>query len=121
MKIRINKILISGFEVATRTVFNGDLVRGTQTYSLGGGEWSLCAYSTYNPTIWDTPIKEFIGSNGTQPDEEATDLWAEFDKWCEKVHHSFKVYIAPDGTAGSYKWWVKEIAKGRLHDLIVTI
>ena len=118
-RVKFGKLTLSGFEVAIKTVLNGELVRGTQTYSLGGGEWSLCAYSTYNPCIWYSPLVEFVGSNGTR--EPADDLWAEFDKWCEKVHHSFKVYIAPDGTTGSYKWWAKEIARGKLHGLIASL
>lgn len=98
--------------------YNGDLVSKTATHAVGGGEWSIEVYDNN-----DTFLKEFVGSNGTR-DEEATDLWAEYDAWAKEIAnkaYNYQSYKAPDGTTGSYKYFVKEVMHGRLHGCIVAV
>lgn len=58
---------------------NGVDVWRTETYSLGGGEWSIEVYD-----LDDEFLCEFVGSNGTQPDYPKDDLWGYLDEWCEQ-------------------------------------
>lgn len=95
---------------------NGDLVGHTETHALGGGEWSIEVYDQYGSFI-----KEFVGLNGTQPGEEATDLWAEYDEWAEKIAKPAKnvaKFRSPDGTVETKWWFYNEAKRGRLHGLI---
>jgi hypothetical protein len=104
-----------------------DLVVSYQTYSLGGGEWSIEAKTSYDQSIWGPSIKEWVGSNGTDG-EDPTDLWAEVREWEKdpqgglaiiKPAYSYQEYEAPDGTKGSYQFFKKEINHGRLHGLLL--
>ena len=45
----------------------------TKTCAVGGGMWSLEVYSGDGEEY----LFELVGCNGTQPDEDADDLWAE--------------------------------------------
>ena len=51
----------------------------TQTYAVGGGEWSIEVYDHDGGFI-----REFVGSNGTR-EEEADDLWREYSDWYESL------------------------------------
>lgn len=113
MKASMFKLLGLKFE-AKKEVLNKDLVYTTETHSVGGGDWSIEVYDFKKELL-----KEFVGSNGTQQDEEPADLWAEYDTWANKVHHTYKAYKAPDGTIGSLKWFYQEARNGRLHGLTV--
>lgn len=102
-----------------------DLVVSYQTYSLGGGEWSIEAKTSYDQ--WGPSIKEWVGSNGTDG-ENPTDLWAEVREWEKdpqgglaviKPAYSYQEYEAPDGTKGSYQFFKREINHGRLHGLLL--
>jgi hypothetical protein len=104
-----------------------DLVVSYQTYSVGGGQWSIEAKTTHDQSVWGPCIKEWVGSNGTR-DEEATDLWAQVEEWEKdpqggqqivKPAYSYQEYEAPDGARGSYSFFKKEINSGRLHGLLV--
>ena len=98
--------------------YNGDLVSRTETHAIGGGEWSIEVYDDNN-----TFLKEFVGSNGTR-DEEADDLWAAYDAWAKEVvakAYSYQSYKAPDGTIGSYKYFIHEMMHGRLHGCILAV
>jgi hypothetical protein len=46
----------------------------TKTIALGGGDWAIEVYNEDGNFV-----KEFVGPNGTKPDEEAADLWAEYN------------------------------------------
>ena len=95
---------------------NGDLVHSTDTFAIGGGEWSIEVYDFDGHCI-----KEFVGLNGTRDDEEATDLWAEYSEWCKEVAkpaYTYKEFEAPDGERGSKSFFYREAYKGKLHGLI---
>lgn len=105
-----------------------DLVVNYQTYSLGGGEWSIEAKTSHDQSVWGPSIMEWVGSNGTRDGEEPTDLWAEVREWEKdpqgglaviKSAYSYQEYEAPDGTRGSYSFFKREIGKGRLHGLLL--
>lgn len=104
-----------------------DLVDRYESFSLGGGEWSIEAISnSFKYGI----IEEWVGLNGTQPGEECDDLWGEVYEWQEDPNgglaiaekgYSYNIYEAPDGTRGSYSFFRKEALKGRLHGCLVTL
>lgn len=81
----------------------------TETHSLGGGEWSIELY------IDDQFYKEWIGLNGTRPDEEKSDLWSEFDQWWEHhkndILYKQSIFVAPDGYKMSARQWKRQIEK----------
>lgn len=52
----------------------------TTTHAIGGGEWSIEVYDDEG-----NYIREFVGSNGTRDDEEADDLWSEYNAWVESL------------------------------------
>lgn len=114
---------LRGF-IAKRTIivptkYNYDLVAETKTFALGGGEWSIEVYD-YQGHL----LEEFVGLNGTRDDEEATDLWSEYDEWAAQVHepeHEATRWTAPDGTEESPSFFYKEALRGRLHGLILTL
>lgn len=60
-------------------VKNVCLVANVNTFALGGGEWSI-EVRGHNGEL----LKEFAGLNGTREGEEATDLWKEYYKWCQR-------------------------------------
>lgn len=113
MKASMFKLLGLKFE-AIKEVLNGDFVATTETHSIGGGDWAIEVYDSKRHLL-----KEFVGSNGTMPNEEPADLWAEYDAWANEVHHTYKAYKAPDGSVGSLKWFYNEAIKGRLHGLTI--
>ena len=94
-----------------------------KSFSLGDGLWSIEVYSEPARSEYDPPcIKEFCGTNGTRDGEECADLWAELNEWLHEVikpAYSYKEYEAPDGTRGSYSYFQREVAAGRLHGLLV--
>ena len=55
-------------------------VGNTKTLAIGGGEWALEVYNLNGDFI-----REFVGSNGTRDDEEADDLWGEYDDWYKNL------------------------------------
>lgn len=96
---------------------NGDLVGHTETHALGGGEWSIEVYDQHGSFM-----TEFVGLNGTQPGEEATDLWAEYDEWAEQIAKPAKnvaKFKSPDGTVETKWWFYNEAARGRFHGLLM--
>ena len=98
-------------------VLNGDLAYSTQTFSLGSGEWSIEVYDSYGRFL-----KEFVGDNGVangwNPKGNFDDLWSWYHEWCKEVHHSYTEWIAPDGTTGSYSFFMKQANKGHLHECL---
>jgi len=105
-----------------------DLVVSYQTYSLGGGDWSIEAKTSNDQSAWGPSIMEWVGSNGTRNGEEPTDLWAEVEEWEKdpqggqvivKPAYSYREYEAPDGVKGSYSFFKREINNGRLHGLLL--
>ena len=93
------------------------LVARTETFSIGGGEWSIELYD-YRGRL----LAEFVGSNGTREGEECVDLWAQVNEWCARIAYpaySYREWIAPDGTKGSKTYFNREVERGRLHDLKV--
>lgn len=96
IKYKIMNMKISGLKKLEKKVIkNGDLVASYKTYSLGDGLWSI--------------------------ELEADDLYASIFAWRNKINHSYMEYRAPDGSRGSYKYFYKEVLKGRLHGLIVSV
>ena len=124
MKIK-NLIFIEKVNVPDKRYI--DLVDDYKTYPLGGGEWSIEAVSNdFNRGV----IMEWVGLNGTQPGEECTDLWGEVYEWQEDPEgglaiaekgYSYNIYEAPDGTRGSYKYFMKEVRRGHLHGLLIEL
>lgn len=102
---------------------NQDLADHWESFSLGDGLWSIEVYSEPAMSEYDPPcIKEFCGTNGTRDGEECDDLWGELNEWLNEVikpAYSYKEYEAPDGTRGSFSHFQREVARGRLHGLIV--
>lgn len=105
-----------------------DILGECSTHSVGDGQWTIEARHKNGELL-----KEFIGENGTETyigdddclhNVEADDLWSELDKWAEstiyKEKYSYKNYQAPDGTTGSYSFFVREVSKGHLHGLVAT-
>lgn len=127
MKTVINiQGLTPGKKVHVPAVKAIDLVVSYQQYSVGGGEWSIEAKTSYDQSVWGPCIKEWVGSNGTQG--PADDLWAEVEAWEKdpkgglkvvKEAYTYRNYIAPDGTEGSYSFFRKEAMKGRLHGCLI--
>lgn len=122
--------LIATQTVNVKAVKAIDLVVSYQTYSLGGGEWSIEAKTSYDQSIWGPSIKEWVGSNGTRESEEPTDLWAEVREWEKdpqggqaiiKPSYSYQEYEAPDGCRGSYKYFLREVQRGHLHGCLITL
>lgn len=112
-----NKIKFIGLKkVEMITITNGDLVANTQTYALGDGMWSIEVTGSNGELL-----KEFVGLNGTRPDEEADDLWSEYGEWSKKVHHKVQLWESPDGTKGSFSWFLREAERGNLYGLLVTV
>lgn len=97
-------------------VYNSDICDNTKTtvHNVGSRTWAIRAYD-----FEGNMLKEFCGSNGVNPCEKATDLWSYYNKWLNEVAYSYKIYRAPDGVIGSYKYFLKEVSKGRTHGLII--
>lgn len=115
--MKINGLKVAGI-INVPALKNADLSARYETHALGGGEWSIEVYGRN-----DEFLKEFVGLNGTRPDEDATDLWAEVYEWEELVArpaYSYKEYVAPDGTTGSISYFRREIARGYLHGCVVS-
>lgn len=96
---------------------NVEFVSTTKTYALGDGLWSIEALDSRGCCL-----KEFVGSNGQCFGEEADDLWAEYSSWADKIAqegYSYRAYKSPDGTVGSYSYFVREVARGNLHGCIL--
>lgn len=106
-----------------------DILGECSTHSVGDGEWTIEAYH-----VNGTFLKEFCGENGTRTyvgdddrlhNVEADDLLSELYKWAKstiyKEKYSYKNYQAPDGTTGSYSFFVREAGKGHLHGLVVIL
>lgn len=101
-------------QVAAQT--NGDLVATTETFAVGGGDWSIEVRDRQGYLL-----REFVGSNGTR--DEADDLWASYDKWAAKEvrpAYSYMEWEAPDGTKGAYSFFVREAKRGNLHGCVVS-
>lgn len=101
--------------VKVPAITNGMLVGNTETHAIGGGEWSIEVFDENGCFL-----EEFVGSNGTR--EPADDLWAQFDEWCSEIakrSYKYRQYKSPDGTLGSYSYFMRQIQKGHLHGLIV--
>lgn len=112
-----NKIKFIGLKkVEMITITNGDLVADTQTYALGDGMWSI-EVTDHKGCL----LAEFVGPNGTRPDGEADDLWAKYDEWFKRLHHRVQLWESPDGTKGSFSWFLREAERGNLHSLLVTV
>jgi len=118
--------LTPGKKVHVPAVRAIDTVVSYQTYSVGGGEWSIEAKTSHDQSVWGPSIKEWVGSNGTQ--SPADDLWAEVEDWEKdpkgglkvvRKGYTYRSYIAPDGTEGSYSFFRKEVMNGRLHGCLV--
>jgi hypothetical protein len=103
--------------IGVKVIKNGDLVERYITHALGGGEWSIEAHVDDDP--YSHCVKEWVGSNGTR--EPADDLWALVDEWAEQVHSKYKVFKAPDGTQGSYSFFMREARMGHLHGCILAL
>ena len=102
-------------QVKVITVYNGDYVATTETFSIGDGQWSLEALNRDGHCL-----KEFVGNNGTREGDECDDLYSLYESWARDVHHQYRVLRAPDGMQASLSWFRREINKGRLHGLIVS-
>lgn len=124
--MRLQGLKYVGLVKVPRTYIK-DILGKCSIHSVGDGEWTIEAYHV-NGTL----LKEFCGENGTRTyvgdddclhNVEADDLWSELDKWAEstiyKDEYSYKDYQAPDGTTGSYSFFVREVGKGHLHGLVV--
>jgi hypothetical protein len=121
--------LIATKTINVKAVKAIDMVVSYQTYSLGGGEWSIEAKTTHDQSVWGPSIMEWVGSNGTRYDEEATDLWKEVEEWEKdpkgglavvKPAYSYQEYKAPDGVTGSFSFFKREMINGRLHGCLVS-
>lgn len=112
-----SKFALKGLEFVTKFfVYNEDLVKETTTFSLGGGMWSIEVLG-YNGQC----LKEFVGNNGADSLYEADDLWAKYDEWSKRLHHRVQLWESPDGTKGSFSWFLREAERGNLHSLLVTV
>lgn len=98
----------------TISVSNGDLAYSTKTFSLGSGEWSIEVYDSNGCFL-----KEFVGDNGVangwNPEGNFDDLWSWYHEWCKQEHHCYKELEAPDGTKGSFSFFMREARRGYLH------
>lgn len=121
MKDSLVKMKLQGLRFVERVnvprTYIKDILGECSTHSVGDGQWTIEAYHKDGRLL-----KEFIGENGTKNNVEPTDLWSELDKWAEETiwaeAHSYKKYQAPDGTEGSYTFFLNEVIKGHLHGLV---
>jgi len=114
--MKISNLTFAGI-VHVPALKNADLSARYETHAIGGGEWSIEVYGPNGEFL-----KEFVGSNGTRPGEEATDLWVEVSEWEQEVArpaHSYKNYTAPDGATGSISFFRREVERGRLHGCVI--
>lgn len=125
--MRINGLIKTQI-VNVKAIKAVDLVDSYQTYSLGGGEWSIEAKTSYDQSCWGPSVMEWVGSNGTR-DERADDLWAKVEEWKKdpqgglkviRPAYSYQEYKAPDGKTGPFSFFKKEVIKGRLHGCVVS-
>lgn len=108
-----------GLSKARKVVdYNRDRIASTQTFALGGGEWSIEVYDEDGVCI-----KEFVGNNGTRnawnPDGIEDDLWAELDQWSNEVYRTYRAVTAPDGVEAPVGFFYREALRyGRLHGCV---
>jgi len=123
--MRINNLVKTQI-VNVKAIKAVDLVVSYQSFSLGGGEWSIEAKTSHD-SIWGPSIMEWVGSNGTR--EETDDLWAEVEEWEKdpqgglkviRPAYSYQEYKAPDGATGPISFFKKEVMRGRLHGCVVS-
>lgn len=100
-----------------KAIMNGDLAETTRTVAIGDGMWSIEVFD-----IDGNLMTEFTGFNGTREGEPATDLWDQYDRWCQEVHHwRGAVYRCPNGFTGTLGEICREFEAGRLHDCLFIV
>ena len=102
-------------KLGKKVVKNSDIAVSYSTHSVGDGLWTIEVEDKHGACI-----KEFVGENGTRYPK--TDLYAEMRKWWDNgIFCTYVEYEAPDGSKGSYSHFKREIDRGRLHGLVVSV